>query len=85
MALKVEVDHPGFVKGYELAIPGVGMVGNGSSVTLTEEQETLFYSVTGQKVRDYYKDDGNVKVTGSSDAKIASDTGTAVSNEGSDS
>jgi hypothetical protein len=70
MALKVSIKHPGFGPDSEFEVPGVGMVKNGGSITLNEEDEGRFFSRTGMKVKDYYKDTEDVDVSGTSDAKL---------------
>lgn len=69
MALKVTVKHPS-MGDVEIEIPGVGLVKNHGSITLTEEDEGRFFSRTGMKVKDYYKDTEDVDVSGTSDAKL---------------
>lgn len=46
MAYKLEVNHPDFPKGFEFDMDGV-VVENGSSVTLTEEQEAAILARSG--------------------------------------
>lgn len=70
MALKVTIKHPTLGPDTELEVPGVGLVKNGGSVTLTEENEGSFFSRTGMKVKDYYKDSEDVDVSGTSEAKL---------------
>lgn len=48
MALKITYDNPDFPKGHEFEIRGLGVLENGKSVTLTEEQEENFAAETGQ-------------------------------------
>jgi hypothetical protein len=69
MALKLTAKHPS-LGDVEFEVPGVALLKNGGSVTLTEEDEANFFARTGMKVRDYYKDDGTIEVSGSSDAKL---------------
>ena len=76
MALKVSFKHPSLGDDVEVEIPGVGLVKNGGSRTLTEEDEQNFFGRTQQKVKDYYKDDGNFEVSGTSEAKLPSSTHT---------
>jgi len=92
MALKVQIKHPTQGPDEEFAVPGAGMVKNGGSVTMNEDQERIFFSITGMHVRDYYKDSEMVTVTGTSEAKLPPNevpapnvNPNAVANEGSDS
>jgi len=70
MALKVQVKHPTQGPDVEFAIPGAGMVKNGGSVTLDADQELLAFSMVGMPLKDYYKDDEMVTVTGTSEVKL---------------
>ena len=69
MALKVTIKHPSAGE-TEFEIPGVGMVRNHGSLTLDEADEARFFSRTGMKVKDYYKDTEDVDVSGTSEAKL---------------
>jgi hypothetical protein len=64
MALKLTYDNPSYPKDEEIEVHGLGLVKNGRSVELTEDQEKSFVSVYGESVRDATKDDENVKVEG---------------------
>jgi hypothetical protein len=81
MALKVTIKHPSQGPNEEFEVPGVGMVKNGGTLSLTEEDEQSFFARTGMKVKDYYKDNEMVEVGGSSDAKLPAAT-TAPEKEG---
>ena len=70
MALKVQVKHPTQGPDVEFAIRGAGMVKNGDSVTLDADQELLAFSMVGMPLKDYYKDDEMVTVTGTSEVKL---------------
>lgn len=70
MALKVQVKHPTQGPDEEFAIPGVGMVKNGSTVTLNAEQEEMAYAMTGMHIKDYFKDNEMVTVSGTAEAKL---------------
>lgn len=74
MSLKITITHPSQAPDAEFEVPGAGLVKNGSSVTLDEDQEAHFFAITGMKVRDYYKDNEMVKVEGSSDARLPTTT-----------
>lgn len=68
MAYKLEVNHPDFPKDWEFDMDGV-LVKNGSSVTLTEEDEAAIYNRSGgQTVKEVFghKDVPEyIKLTGS--------------------
>lgn len=74
MALKVQMKHPTQGPDVEFAIPGVGMVKNGETVTLTEEQERMAFAITGMHIKDYFKDDEMVTVSGTTEAKLPPNT-----------
>ena len=69
MALKVQIKHPTQGPDVEFAIPGAGLVKNGDTVTLDEEQEAMAVSIVGMSLKDYYKDDEMVTVSGTSEVK----------------
>ena len=69
MALKVQIKHPTQGPDVEFAIPGAGMVKNGDTVTLDEEQEAMAVSIVGMSLKDYFKDDEMVTVSGTSEVK----------------
>jgi hypothetical protein len=90
MALKVQIKHPTQGPDTEFAIPGAGMVKNGDTVTLDADQELMAFSMVGMSIKDYYKDDEMVTVTGTSEVKLpkvesASSEPEAEADEGSDS
>ena len=70
MAIKVQIKHPSLGPDVEFAIPGAGMVKNGDTVTLTEEQEQMAFAITGMHIKDYFKDDEMVTVSGTTEAKL---------------
>lgn len=67
MALKLSYDNPSFPKDYEFGVPDVGIIKNGSSVTLDEETERLFVASRGTSVKDALKEDKSFKVEGTSE------------------
>lgn len=73
MAYKLEVNHPDFPKDWEFDMDGV-LVKNGSSVTLTEEDEAnLFNRSGGLTVKQVYghKDVPDyIKLTGSKESDL---------------
>lgn len=71
MTLKLTWTHPDMPKGEEGEIRGVGLVKNGSSVTLNEEQERNAIAVLGMSVKDFFKDSEQVKVEGTSEVKVS--------------
>ena len=92
MALKVQIKHPTQGPDVEFAIPGAGLVKNGDTVTLDEEQEAMAVSIVGMSLKDYYKDDEMVTVSGTSEVKApkveepdAKDESEAEADEGDDS
>lgn len=72
MALKVQMKHPSQGPDAEFAIPGLGMVKNGDTVTMTAEQEEMAFAMTGMHIKDYFKDNEMVTVSGTSEAKLPS-------------
>lgn len=84
MALKVQIKHPTQGPDTEFAIPGAGMVKNGDTVTLDEEQEAMAVSVVGMPLEEYFKDDEMVTVTGSSEVKAAPKDTSKKADEGDD-
>lgn len=74
MSIKVTVTHPTQADDAEFEVPGAGLVKNGSSVTLDEEQEAHFFAITGMKVKDYYKGNEMVKVEGTSEVRLPANT-----------
>ena len=74
MALEVQMKHPTQGPDEEFAIPGVGMVKNGSTVTLDAEQEAMAFAMTGMHIKDYFKDSEMVTVTGTAEAKLPANT-----------
>ena len=65
MAYKMEANDPQFPKGTEFDCDGI-LVENGSSVTLTEEQERAFYARNQRSVKDVYDHSEIIKLSGSS-------------------
>lgn len=47
MAWRLEVNDPGLSKGVELSLPGIGIVVNGETHDVTNEQAALFKAATG--------------------------------------
>jgi hypothetical protein len=64
MSYTVKLNHPNFAKGTPLDVKGVGLIENGGSVKIEDEQ--LFKAKTGMTVKEYFKDSEMIEVTGSS-------------------
>lgn len=73
MPLEVKINHPGFPEGYELELAGVGVFPNGSSVTLTEDQERAYIIRNGQTLKDAVAGNDSFKVTGTPLVKSVKD------------
>lgn len=71
MSLKISYNNPAYPKGEELDLTGVGIIKNGSTVTLDEDAELAFVSRTGQSVKDYFKGSEVVKIEGQSEVKTS--------------
>ena len=68
MSLKVSFSHPDFPKDQEFAVADVGLIKNGGSVTLTEDQERSFQAARGMSVKEAFKG-SQVKVEGTTELK----------------
>ncbi len=66
MGYKLEMNHPDFPKDQEFDLGGV-VVKNGSSVTLTEEQEQAVVARHGASVKDALSGNPALKVSGTSE------------------
>jgi hypothetical protein len=66
MGYTLKFEHPQFPEGQEFGIPNLGLVENGSSIELDEEQERLFVLERGISVEDAFKDNSIVTLSGSS-------------------
>jgi hypothetical protein len=66
MPYKLEVNNPEFPKDAEFDCDGI-LVKNGSSVTLTKEDEIAFIARWGSEIKDIYGHGTIAKVTGSSE------------------
>lgn len=69
MSLKVSFTHPHFDKGTEVDLTGVGLIKNGGSKTLNEEEERAAVARLGMGVKEYFKDSEQVKVEGTTELK----------------
>lgn len=74
MALKVTVNKPQYPKGTEFDVRGLGLLKNGESTTLTEDQERDFAAFTGTTVREGLKGDESFKIEGTADWKDGVET-----------
>ena len=70
MSVELKVDLEAYPKGTPLSFNGLGTVENGSSVTLTDEQELSYVNVNGMSVADGFKDQEGITVGGSPTVKI---------------
>lgn len=66
MSITLTFEHPQFPPDYEFGFNDLGIVKNGGTLELDEEQERLFIARKGMTVEDAFKDDGIVKLSGSS-------------------
>jgi len=51
-------------------VQGLGLLKNGKSVTLTEDQEQEYAALHGMTVREGLKDDENFTIEGTAEAKV---------------
>lgn len=65
MALKLSINFPQYPQGTPFAINDLGVVENGGSADLTEDQERAFVAQNKRSVRDVLTDQAGVTVTGS--------------------
>lgn len=73
MALTVAVDHPAYPEDTDFAITGLGVVPNGGSIEVSEEQERSYIAENGKQL--VAEESGNVQITGDpviSDEELAS-------------
>lgn len=63
----IKLSNPSYPKGEELHLTGVGLVKNGSSAKLDKEAEENLVTTVGMSVDDYFKNNGNVEVSGTSE------------------
>lgn len=66
MAYKMEVNHPDFPKGFPFDCDGIP-IDNGSSTTLTADDELTFIGRWGKDVKHFYGHSKIVTLTGSSE------------------
>lgn len=65
MSYTVSVNHPHFPEGTEFSVGNLGVVPNGSSKEIDEDDERLFLSARGLPLNEAYAGDAAIKVTGS--------------------
>jgi hypothetical protein len=70
MSLKLSYHNPAFPKDQEFDLGGV-LVKNGSSITLSEEQELSMAARFGTTVKEHFKESEDVKVEGTAEVKAA--------------
>lgn len=69
--MEAKVDHPVFPKGEPLDV-GFGLVDNGSTVEVTEEDELRYYARFGVTMQDAFKDNPVVSLSGQGKSKPSS-------------
>lgn len=69
LALTVSYEHPDFPEGMEFEIVGLGLIPNGGSVELTDEQEERYLNYHGMTVKESLENDPYIKVKGSARLK----------------
>lgn len=69
MPLKVTLNHPAYEKGVPLDVTGIGLIENGSTKTLTEEDEREFVSRNMMTVKDGLKGSEFLSVDGTVELK----------------
>lgn len=67
MALKVTYKSPGYEKGTEVSINGLGLLTVGEPRTLTEDEEWAFYSEHGDTVKNILGGDSMFDVSGTAE------------------
>ena len=61
--MKLTYNNPNFKKGEEVAITGLGLVKNGESLELSDEQVEQYKAVTGNSLADVVKKNDNFETT----------------------
>lgn len=64
MAVTVAIDHPDFPEGTEFGIDYLGVVPNGGSLEVPDENVEMFEQVKGETVDEAFTDNGVVTVGG---------------------
>lgn len=62
--LTVTIDFPQYPPGHEIGVQGLGVVKNGESIEVGEEQEQAFLSVQGRTVKTAFEGAEGVTVEG---------------------
>ena len=57
--MKLTYNNPAFLKGEDVELPGYGLVKNGESFEVTDEQAEAYEARTGRSLVDVAKSDGN--------------------------
>jgi hypothetical protein len=70
VGVTVSVNNPSFPEGTEFAIDHLGVVPNGGSLEVPEENEAMFVSARGMSVEDAFKDNEVIEVSGSATAEV---------------
>lgn len=66
MAYSLKFEHPHFPEDKEFSIDFIGMVKNGESIEVSEDQERLFIASNGRTIEDAFKGNASIEVSGSS-------------------
>ena len=69
MPLKISFNNPNFEKGYEFEVRPFGLVPNGGTVEVTEQQEQQFLADHGDTVKNVLGSNSAFKVEGTSELK----------------
>lgn len=65
MGYKVSVNHPHFPDGTEFSIGALGVIPNGSSKDVDEDEERAFLNMRGLPLHEAFVGDATINVTGS--------------------
>lgn len=69
MAFKITYKHPDFPNDWEFDVTGVGTMTNGKAKTLNEEEEAAFIVRNRVGVKEYFKGNEMVEVSGTTEVK----------------
>lgn len=69
MAYTIKYNNPNYEAGGQLHLTGVGLIENGGEVKLDKDAEKRLEAVTGRSVKDYFKDNEMVTVSGTTELK----------------
>lgn len=71
MSLKLTYTHPSFDKDEEFELTGIGLVQNGKTRTLSEDEERAAVARLGMPVKEAFKGNEQVKIEGTSEVKVS--------------